>query len=50
MAGGPDDDTGRVRFSARYRLGQTEYHLDEDSRFVRQDGRWVYLDAAGQGD
>ena len=45
QAGGPADHTGRVRFTALYRMGARQHRLDEESRFVRLDGRWVYLDA-----
>ena len=44
-AGGPFDSTGVVEFSARYvLLGQREYQ-HEVSDFVREGGRWYYLDA-----
>ncbi len=43
-AGGPDDETGRVAFRARYRFeDKDEAHL-ELSRFRRENGRWVYVD------
>ncbi len=48
-AGGPWDDTGTVEFVAHYRLddgtaiGQRG-RLHETSRFVREDGRWLYVD------
>lgn len=45
LAGGPADQTGQVRFTARFRLGMQGHRLDEESRFLRLDGRWVYLDA-----
>ncbi|SOD95455.1 SEC-C motif-containing protein [Caenispirillum bisanense] len=43
--GGPDDETGRVEFRARFeRLGQQlEHH--EAALFHREDGRWVYAEA-----
>jgi SEC-C motif-containing protein len=44
--GGPDDDTGIVEFRATYLApggGVGVQH--ERSRFVREDGRWYYLDA-----
>lgn len=44
-AGGPFDESGIVEFRARYGLlGQREYQ-HEVSEFVREDGRWYYLDA-----
>ena len=39
-----DGDTGRVRFTARYVHGGAEQVIAEHSRFVRRDGRWLYLD------
>lgn len=38
-------DEGWVRFVARSKLGGRAYRLQEHSRFVREDGRWFYLDA-----
>jgi SEC-C motif-containing protein len=43
-AGGPDDDDGEVEFIARCRVGGRARRLHEISRFVRVDGRWVYVD------
>lgn len=51
--GGPDDDTGVVEFRATYRQPAGEGGRggvggvgvqEERSRFVRQDGRWFYVD------
>ncbi|MFI0410012.1 YchJ family protein [Actinomadura sp. 3N508] len=42
-AGGPDDDKGIVEFRARYVTGSEPGELHEVSRFVRHDGRWVYV-------
>lgn len=39
------DTTGTVAFRAHYREAGRPDTLDEHSRFVREDGRWVYLDA-----
>ncbi len=33
-----------VAFVARSKLGGRAHRLEEVSRFVREDGRWVYLD------
>lgn len=43
--GGPDDETGIVEFRATYLndAGGVEI-LHERSRFVREGGRWFYLD------
>ena len=39
-------DSAVVEFIARYKLGGRAHRLHEVSRFVREDGRWFYLDAA----
>lgn len=40
-----DPTHARVEFVARYRLGGGRAQRQhEDSRFVREDGRWLYLD------
>ncbi|WP_296805547.1 YchJ family metal-binding protein [Thiocapsa sp.] len=44
-AGGPDDRHGIVEFVARYKVGGRAYRLHETSRFVREDGRWFYMNA-----
>ena len=48
MAGGPDDAEGVVEFRASFRStsggGAGAGLLHERSRFVRDEGRWVYLD------
>jgi SEC-C motif domain protein len=43
-AGGVDDDTGTVTFSARFVMGGQERIHREVSRFRREDGRWLYVD------
>ncbi len=35
---------GSVHFIARCRVGGRAERLEEDSRFVREDGRWYYVD------
>ena len=47
-AGSPQDDEGIVEFIARYKLGGRAHRLHEISRFVRENGRWFYRDAAGR--
>lgn len=42
--GGPNDSEGRVSFVARFKRQGRAARLEEDSRFVRYQGRWVYLD------
>lgn len=44
--GGLFDTTGTVEFRAHYRETGRSGTLHERSRFVREEGRWVYLDAA----
>ncbi|MBN6102681.1 SEC-C domain-containing protein [Xanthomonas sp. CFBP 8703] len=39
-------DSAEVAFLARYRIGGgSAVRMTEHSRFVREDGRWYYLDA-----
>lgn len=42
--GGEKDETGTVEFVARFKVGGKAHRLEEKSRFVREGGRWVYLD------
>jgi len=37
-------DRATVEFVARYKIGGRAARLHEISRFVREDGRWFYLD------
>ena len=39
-----DDSHATVEFVARYRVAGRGHRLHELSRFVREDGRWYYLD------
>ena len=39
-----DADRAIVEFVARYKVGGRAHRLHETSRFVREDGRWFYLD------
>ncbi|GEP69407.1 YchJ family protein [Cellulomonas soli] len=43
-AGGPWDETGTVEFVAAYRTSDGRGRLHERSRFVREGGRWSYVD------
>ena len=43
-AGGPDDDTDRVEFVARFKVDGKGHRLRENSRFEKVDGRWYYID------
>lgn len=38
------EDTAEVTFVARYRVAGKAVRLHERSRFVREDGRWFYVD------
>ena len=38
------DDAAIVEFVARYRIAGRGHRLHELSRFVREDGRWFYVD------
>jgi len=39
-----DADTAEVEFVARYRVDGRAVRLHERSRFVREDGRWLYVE------
>jgi SEC-C motif-containing protein len=39
-----DTDTAEVEFVARFRVGGKAVRQHERSRFVREDGRWFYVD------
>lgn len=39
-----DDTHALVEFVARYKVGGRAHRLHEVSRFVREDGRWFYVD------
>lgn len=43
-AGGSEDSTGEVEFVVRCKLNGKAGRLHEVSRFVREDGRWYYVD------
>ena len=42
--GGPFDTQGTVEFKAYYRHGSERGVLHENSRFIRDNGRWLYVD------
>jgi SEC-C motif-containing protein len=46
--GGLFDATGTVQFAAHYRERGRPGVLREHSRFVREQGRWMYLDGLAQ--
>ncbi|UCV28182.1 YchJ family protein [Ferribacterium limneticum] len=39
-----DENNATVEFVARYRIDGRGHRLHEISRFVREDGRWFYVD------
>lgn len=39
-----DDTHALVEFIARYKVGGRAHRMHETSRFVREDGRWFYVD------
>ena len=41
-----DDDHAIVEFVARYRSSGRGHRLHETSRFVREEGRWFYVDGS----
>lgn len=47
--GGPLDTQGTVEFKAYYRHGPERGILHEASRFVREGGRWYYVDGTFRG-
>lgn len=44
--GSEQDDKGVVEFVARYREGGEDQAMHQVSRFVREGGRWYYLDGS----
>jgi SEC-C motif domain protein len=40
----PEGDAATVEFVARHKTGGRAQRLHEVSRFVREDGRWFYVD------
>ena len=42
-------DTAIVEFVARFRADGRGHRLHETSRFVREDGRWYYVDGDFDG-
>ncbi|WP_374509672.1 YchJ family protein [Niveibacterium sp.] len=39
-----EGDSAQVEFIARYKIGGRAHRLHENSRFLRRDGRWYYVD------
>ncbi len=44
------DASAEVEFVARYRVGGKAHRLHERSRFVREEGRWYYVDGSFPAD
>lgn len=44
----PGPEHAQVEFVARYRVGSQAVRLHETSRFVREGGRWFYVDGDQQ--
>jgi SEC-C motif-containing protein len=42
--GAADDDEGMVEFVARYKIDGRGHRLHEISRFVKENGQWLYVD------
>jgi SEC-C motif-containing protein len=42
--GGLDDNKGIVEFVARYKIDGRGHRLHEISRFVKENGQWLYVD------
>lgn len=45
VGGGPFESSGIVEFRAHYRSASGRGSIHERSRFLREDGRWFYVDA-----
>jgi len=45
----PEGDKASVEFIARYKVGGRAHRLHEISRFVREEGRWFYVDGSFPG-
>lgn len=43
-SGNPDGDHAVVEFVARYKVNGRAHRMHETSRFVREAGRWFYVD------
>lgn len=42
----PAGDEATVEFVARYKVGGRAHRMHEVSRFIREDGRWYYVDGS----
>ena len=48
VAGKPDDIEGTVEFIAHFKINNRVGRLHEKSRFIKEEGRWYYLDGEEQ--
>ncbi len=48
VAGKPDDTEGTVEFIARFKIDNQAGRLHEKSQFIKEEGRWYYLDGESQ--
>lgn len=46
----PDGERATVEFVARYKVGGRAHRLHEISRFVREEGKWFYVDGSFPGE
>jgi len=46
--GGADDREGIVEFVARYKIDGRGHRIHEISRFVKENGQWLYVDGEMQ--
>ncbi|WP_194722830.1 YchJ family protein [Noviherbaspirillum malthae] len=46
----PEGERATVEFVARYKVGGRAHRLHEISRFVREDGKWFYVDGSFPGE
>ena len=50
LDGGESDETGIVEFVARYKLNGKAQRMHETSHFLREAGRWLYVQGKLQDD
>lgn len=49
QGGGENDTTGMVHFVAKYAIQDQEQDFEETAHFVKQDGKWLYVDGEVKG-
>lgn len=45
VEGNDGDTVGQVHFIARYKINGRAHRIDENSRFIFENGKWYYLQA-----